>query len=79
MAGSKDTFKSVVVLDENDIPGSILPRKSCLSAALSTQMTCPGPRIHTNAQSPTRFRSRQFLLYGRALSQCITTSFREQL
>ena len=35
MAGSKDTFKSVIVLDENDIPGSILPRKSCLSAALS--------------------------------------------
>ena len=55
MAGSKDTFKSFVVLDENDIPGSILPRKSCLSAALSTQMTCPGPRIHTSAQSPTRF------------------------
>ena len=59
MAGSKDTFKSVIVLDENDIPGSILPRKSCLSAALSTQMTCPGPRIHTSAQFPTRFRSRQ--------------------
>ena len=62
MAGSKDTFKSFVVLDENDIPGLILPRKSCLSAALSTQMTLPGPRIHTSAQSPTRFRSRQYTL-----------------
>ena len=60
MAGSKDTFKSVIVLDENDVPGATLPRKSCLSAALSTQTTCPGPRVHTGAQSPTRFRSRQF-------------------
>ena len=42
MAGSKDTFKSVIVLDENDIPGATLHGKSCLSAALSTQTTCPG-------------------------------------
>ena len=53
MAGSKDTFKSVIVLDENDIPGATLHGKSCLSAALSTQTTCPGLRIHTSAQSPT--------------------------
>ena len=47
MAGSKDTFKSVIVLDENDIPGATLHGKSCLSAALSTQTICRGPHIHT--------------------------------
>ena len=59
MAGNKDTFKYVIVLDENDIPGATLLRESCSSAVLFTQMTCPGLHIHTSAHFPTQFCSQQ--------------------
>ena len=50
-----------VFLTMTDFKMSLLPAILTLFSVstLSTQMSCPGPRVHTSAQSQTRFRSRQ--------------------